>query len=129
MRFLKEYRIFESLDKKVVKETCEDILLELGDDGFDCDVSVDEIVDANNKPLTNSIAVSVGHGLHETERRKVFNYDQISSTIDRVINYMKEEGYELEYPVRAMKAFLFPSTPEKLKGKEITGVAFIFDRR
>lgn len=40
MRYIKTYKIFERLTGEEIKSTCEDILLELSDDGFDCRVTV-----------------------------------------------------------------------------------------
>lgn len=133
MKFIK---LFESFNKKGIKETCEDILLELQDLGFESDVHIDDIVDTNNKTLPDSIAVSIGHDQEYTEniRRGIavlpFNYDDIKEVTNRLIEYLEGDGYTLQYPIRvADESLMYPvSDIQKLGGKEIWGICFIFDR-
>lgn len=121
MKFIK---LFESFNKKGIKETCEDILLELQDLGFESDVHIDDIVDTNNKTLPDSIAVSIGYN------QLAFDYDDIKEVTNRLIEYLESDGYTLQYPIRvAAKSITYPvSDIQKLDGKEIWGICFIFDR-
>lgn len=121
MKFIK---LFESFNKKGIKETCEDILLELQDLGFESDVHIDDIVDTNNKTLPDSIAVSIGYN------QLAFDYDDIKEVTNRLIEYLESDGYTLQtgYVIDLAATLIGYSDIQKLDGKEIWGICFIFDR-
>ncbi len=87
MKFIK---LFESFNKKGIKETCEDILLELRDVGFESVVYTD-VIDFDQKIIPNAIAVSIGY------EATPFNYDDIKEVVNRLFDYLENEGYSLQY--------------------------------
>lgn len=125
MKFIK---LFESFNKKGIKETCEDILLELHDNGFESYVRIDDIVGTDNKKLPDSIAVGVG--CRKEGELVAFNYSDIKEVINRLIDYLEIDGYNLQYPIRvSSKSLMYPvSNIEDLGSLPIWGICFVFDR-
>lgn len=134
---MKFIRLFESFGKKSIVETCDDILIDLRDEGYQVDVTIDGIASFNNKVAPDSIAVSVSKcqentsNVNRTRRinsaSPVFLADPIMVVINRVEEYLKSEGYSLERPLRVVtNGMLFPL--DSIVGMKISGVGFVFNK-
>ena len=82
MRYLKEYKLFESYQKKRedILAICRDILSDLSDEGYQTKVDF---------CLDSSILVIVYKGLDEK-----FEFENIENTINRLSSYLETEKFD-----------------------------------
>ena len=88
LKYIKEYSTYLNEDGWVtnnIKEACEDILIDLKDDGY--------IISINQTGTSNRKHEVKGHIHISIEGMKKFRYSDISGTIDRLTSYLKSEGY------------------------------------
>jgi hypothetical protein len=102
MKRIKNFKIFESREQlKSIVEECQDILLELNDEGFKVNVSFGE------SPI-NWILI-------EVSRREKFSANDIYNTIERIKDYLGNLGFKIyrgqsNYPLITSKSMINPMT-------------------
>jgi hypothetical protein len=104
VKYLKTYKIFESVPwgrgkgiyqyasrNKEIRRTCDDILLDLTDDGYFVGFLFD-LDDDNNWGLSLSDIVTV---IQITIRKDkdLFLMEEVEPVVDRLISYLKSEGF------------------------------------
>ena len=95
MKYLKKYKLFESLFNEDVINELDDILLELKDLGYFVDLGV-----ISPNPFTTKIRVFIG-GIAKSN----FTYDGVVKEVfERMTDYMENEGFNI--------IDVFYSTPE-----------------
>jgi hypothetical protein len=77
-----------------IKETCNDILYDLEDDGIDCTVSIRHQFQGT-APFIYVIDIGIGDTPHECTFRTTFDLYKECKVIDRLTTYLKSEGFEL----------------------------------
>jgi len=91
MKHLKIFELYESSDNQEHIQFINDICLDISDLGFT--VIIDEV---KNRFSNDSIRVSIS-GEKLMYQYKPFTYDDISDVFERIIEYMKGEGFEISY--------------------------------
>ena len=102
MKYIKNYRIFESVDLDEILEECRDILLPIRDEYIDTDVKYGDENDlSSNITLTSDIFIRIGkpsYANYPTYRENMDNYHNMYKFIDsfdHLNSYMNSVGYEL----------------------------------
>ena len=101
MRYLKEYKIFENVyhtdsgsPQDELVQDCRDILVELGDNGFN--VSVECLFGG-----TLNIVITKNHVSSSGDR--VFKYEEVSEYLDRLRDYLRTKHIEIVVKYRVFK--------------------------
>lgn len=96
MKYLKSYKIFESSNLQRIKQTCEDILLELKDDGFDYKI----IINSWDKDYTNSsdedinwINIDASKDCRDVSDLDLY-WEGAKDVFERLSDYLSSEGLE-----------------------------------
>jgi hypothetical protein len=94
MKYLKTYKIFESSNLQRIKQTCEDILLELKDDGFEYKIIINDwIDDINIDEDINWINIDVSKDCPDVSDLDLY-WKEARDVFERLSNYLSSEGLE-----------------------------------
>lgn len=121
MKRIKNFKIFESREQlKSIVEECQDILLELNDEGFKVNVSFGE------SPLSWILV--------EISRRENFSANDIYNTIERIKDYLGNLGFKIyrgqsNYPLITSKSMIDPMTFNLVHAISYTSLQFNLHER
>lgn len=93
MRYLKNFKLFETIITDDVWDDIDDILLELRDDGYQIHKDYHDCIKVSNKLCDDVINVAILHGTNYE-----FNYSNIEEVLRRLIDYMTDKGWQ--YSIR-----------------------------
>ena len=92
MRYLKSYKIFESSNQQRIKQTCEDILLELKDDGFEYKIIINDwIDDISIDEDINWINIDVSKDCPDVSDLDLY-WKEVRDVFERLSDYLSSEG-------------------------------------
>jgi hypothetical protein len=106
MRYLKSYKIFESSNQQRIKQTCEDILLELKDDGFEYKIIINDWLDDIKRYFSdqvekntivdediNWINIDVSKDCPDVSDLDLY-WKEARDVFERLSDYLSSEGLE-----------------------------------
>lgn len=94
MKYLKTYKIFESSNLQRINQTCEDILLELKDDGFNCNILINDWSgDINIDEDINWINIDVSKDCRDVSDLDLY-WSEVKDVFERLSDYLSSKGLE-----------------------------------